>query len=163
MLTQARLKQLLRYDADTGLFTWIAHQRRPDLIGTIAGSPQGQGYICINVDNRKHKAHRLAWLYVNGAWPSVHIDHRNRVKDDNRIENLREATKAQNERNKGLRSVNTSGVTGVYWSIAAQKWQAYIRVDGRMKYLGVFADKEEAINARRTAELSNFGEFASAA
>jgi hypothetical protein len=163
MLTQARLKQLLHYDAETGVFMWISHQRRPDLIGTIAGSPQGQGYLLINVDNHKYKAHRLAWLYVYGEWPSFHIDHRNRIKSDNWIDNLRQATKAQNEMNKGLRANNSSGVTGVYWSIAAQKWQAYIRVNGRAKYLGIFDQKDGAIAARRTAELTHFGEFASAA
>jgi len=158
MLTQERLKQLLHYDAETGVFTWIAHQRRPDLIGTVAG----QGYICINVDNRKYKAHRLAWLYIYDSWPSKHIDHENRIKSDNRIDNLRDASKAQNEQNKGLRSVNTSGVTGVYWNKGANKWQAYITVHERVKYLGIYCDKGDAINVRRAAARQYFGEFASA-
>ena len=163
MITQERLKQLLHYDAETGVFTWIAHQRRPDLIGTIAGFRQSQGYTEINVDNRKYKAHRLAWLYVYGAWPSKSIDHENRIKNDNRIDNLRDATKAQNEQNKGLRASNVSGATGVYWSKAAKKWQAYITVNQRAKYLGVFEEKDIAISVRREAERQYFGEFASAA
>lgn len=164
MITQARLKELLHYDPEMGVFTWINHYRRPDLIGTVAGSPQGPGgYIVIAVCGREYKAHRLAWLYVHGRWPVKYLDHANRLKQDNRIDNLREATRAQNEQNKGLRSSNTSGVTGVYWSIAAKKWMAYIRVNEQSKYLGIYEDKGEAIAARRTAELRYFGEFASAA
>lgn len=163
MLTQERLKQLLHYDPKTGVFVWISHQRRPDLIGTIAGFRQSQGYTEINVDNRKYKAHRLAWLYVYGKWPSKNIDHENRVKNDNRIDNLRDATKAQNEQNKGLRSSNSSGATGVYWNKCAQKWQAYITVERRVRYLGVFVEKSQAVDVRRAAEREHFGEFASAA
>ena len=162
MITQARLKELLHYDPDTGVFTWIANRQRPDMIGKVAGCAQNQGYILISLDDEKHKGHRLAWLYVHGEMPQF-IDHKNRVKGDNRISNLRVATKSQNEQNKDLRSSNTSGKTGVYWSIAAKKWQAYIRFDGKMKYLGIFEDKEDAIAARRVAEAKYFGEFASAA
>lgn len=162
MITQERLKQLLSYDPDTGVFVWIEHYRRPDMVGRIAGSLGGGGYICICVAGQKYKAHLLAWLFVHGSWPSRHLDHKNRVKTDNRIDNLREASKAQNEQNKGIRSSNTSGQTGVYWSGAAKKWQAYITVDQRARYLGVFTEKQQAIDVRLKAERQYFGEFASA-
>lgn len=161
MLTQSRLRELLHYDSGTGVFRWlVAPGKRSDLKGAVAGSPQYQGYICICVDFQKHRAHRLAWLYMTGAWPDAHIDHINGDKGDNRFANLRGATKAQNEMNKGLRCHNTSGATGVYWSRAAGKWQAYIRIDGRSRYLGVYQNIDDAKAARREAEIALFGEYA---
>lgn len=160
-LSAERLHALLRYDPTTGLFTRIvAPGKRGDLLGATAGSPQHQGYILIAVDGRKYKAHRLAWLYMTGAWPAGAVDHINQVKDDNRWSNLREATKAQNEQNKPVRPHNSSGATGVYWNKAASKWQAYITVSGENLYLGIFADKSAAIAARRAAEDKHFGAFA---
>lgn len=161
MLTQARLKELFSYDAETGVFRRLcAPGKRSDLSGEVAGSKYGQGYLHINVDGRKYKAHRLAWLYVYGLWPNGRLDHRNLQKDDNRIDNLREATCSQNEQNKPLRSNNTSGITGVYWNKCAQKWQAYIKFSGRVRYLGIFEALADAVTARRSAEKSLFGEFA---
>lgn len=164
MLTQVRLKELLHYDPETGEFQWIARSgKRADLVGTIAGSPSTQGYTLISVDYRKHRAHRLAFLYMTGTSPRHHVDHRNAIKNDNRWENLRPATKAQNSMAVGIRANNTSGVTGVYWSKAAHKWQAFIKKNRRVRYLGIFEDFHMAVLARRNAEAILFGEFAPSA
>lgn len=161
MLTQARLKELFAYCPETGIFVrLIAPGKRSDLTGEIAGSKYGQGYLHINVDGRKYKAHRLAWFYVYGVWPKGRLDHKNLHKDDNRIDNLREATASQNEQNKLPNRANTSGVKGVYWSKCAKKWQAYIKKDGKFSYLGIFEDLADAAGARRNAEIEMFGEFA---
>lgn len=161
MLSLERLKELLRYDPVTGLFHRLtAPGKRSDLIGTVAGYPSDQGYTMISVDNRKYRAHRLAWFYVMGKWPSKLLDHRNRVKNDNRWDNLREATKAQNEQSKGPTTANTSGHKGVYWNKCANKWQAYIKQDGQVQYLGIYTSFDEAVAARLAKEKQLFGDFA---
>jgi hypothetical protein len=161
MLTQSRLKELFSYDSETGLFVRLkAPGKRSDLVGEVAGSKCGHGYLHINIDGVKYKAHRLVWLYVYGRWPIRLLDHENRVKSDNRLSNLREATKAQNEQSKPVRSTSTTGITGVYWNKGANKWQAYIKVDRRCRYLGLFEKQEDAATARRAAEIEYFKEFA---
>lgn len=159
-LTLERLQTLLRYDPATGLFTrLIAPGKRSDLVGTVAGSIN-QGYILINVDSRRYKAHRLAFFYMTGEWPKALVDHRNRMKSDNRWVNLRGATKAQNEQSKGASVANTSGAKGVYWNKHARKWQAYIKTDGKARYLGLFASFDNAAAVRKAEEQRLFGEFA---
>lgn len=158
-LTQEKLKLWMHYDPETGAFTRLRAGKRSDRVGESPGCLQHQGYLLISVDSERYKAHRLAWLYMTGHWP-LNIDHRNGLKADNRFSNLREATKAQNEMNKPLRASNASGKTGVYWSRAAQKWQAYIVSEGKFRYLGIYADKASAVAARTEAEIALFGEFA---
>lgn len=160
MLTQQRLKELLAYDPETGVFTRISNSRRTDLCGKSAGCLNPNGYTDISVDGRKYKGHRLAWLYVYGKWPPQMLDHKNLNKSDNRIENLREASRAQNEQNKRPRSNSSSGVTGVYWNKCAKKWQAYIKVDRAYRYLGIYEDFDIAVAIRRNAEKTFFGAFA---
>lgn len=160
MLTQARLKQLFSYDPDTGIFTRLfVPGLRTDRLMQPIYSPTN-GYLAFAVDGVKYKAHRLAWLYMTGEWPKGLIDHKNGVKGDNRFDNLREASQAQNMRNQGLQAHNSSGFTGVYWNKCAAKWQAYIKVDRKVRYLGIFEVKEDAVAARRVAEIEYFGEFA---
>ena len=96
MITQERLKQLYRYEPDTGRFIRIYSKQRPDTIGRIAGAPHGNGYLEITIDGRTYYAHRLAWLYMTGAWPKGQIDHKNCIRYDNKWENLRDCTPALN-------------------------------------------------------------------
>ena len=97
-------------------------------------------------------AHRLAWFYVYGAWPNGDLDHINGDKLDNRIANLREATRKQNMQNVRQHKHNTSGVKGVAWHSQRNKWRAYIFVDYRQIHLGLFDTKEAAAAARMNAE-----------
>ena len=158
MLTQARLKDILSYDKDTGLFTWIKTVRRTDLLGQIAGF-DANGYIGIRIGRKPYMAHRLAWLYVTGEWPSDEIDHRNRVRSDNRFDNLRSATHHRNTFNQSVRK-NSSGVTGVTWDQVNKKWRAHISPNGRMISLGRHSSLDGAVAARKRAEVQHFGEFA---
>lgn len=153
VLTQERLKHFLEYDENTGEFKW-KFNRRGLFAGDIAGSvSKDSGYICIRVDKRLYRAHRLAWLYVYGKWPDDCIDHINHNRQDNRICNLREATKQDNQQNLSMNSANKSGVTGVSFYKAYGKWAAEISVKNEKIFLGYFSKLSDAAKARKNAEL----------
>lgn len=143
-LTAERLREVLHYDPETGVFT-----RLESKAWNASGSGEVQpcrGYIHLYVDGKRYPAHRLAWLYVYGCWPRDLIDHRNGDRSDNRICNLREADHKLNRENQHCaRSDNlSSGVIGVHWSAYHKKWKAHIRVDGRLQHLKYCSSVEEA-------------------
>lgn len=150
-LTQDRLRELLHYEPATGLFTWLVVKGRRGLPGKQAGTVNHHGYVCITIDGKKLKAHRLAWLYVNGEVPAGEIDHINRCRTDNRIENLRVVDSRLNKENKLKLSNNKSGYKGVSWHERAGKWQAHVRTLGRSHYLGLFVSAEDAYAAYQAA------------
>jgi hypothetical protein len=145
-LTQARLKQLLSYDAASGVFTRVAHVANQPA-GVEATSLHPSGYVYIAVDGRGYRAHRLAWLYVYGGWPIAAIDHINRDRADNRLANLRLATASQNTQNSSR--PNQSGLRGVSGNHG--KWAARITIHQKTMSLGTYATKEEAHEAYRAA------------
>lgn len=151
-LTQSRLKELLDYDPSTGMFTWKVYRSRFARPGDCAGSPDKNGYVCIGIDGSVYKAHRLAWLYINGSFPSKGLDHINRVKNDNKIDNLREATDSENKQNIGVPANNKSGIVGVRFDKACKKWSAYIKINGIMIFLGLHSSMSDAIFARKLAK-----------
>lgn len=153
------LRALLDYDAETGLFTWRRDRGGMAFAGTVAGAVNNKGYREIMVDRVRHKAHRLAWLYVTGQWPADQIDHINGQRDDNRFANLREADNTLNCRNQSRPRSNTSGHKGVSWHKKMGKWTAHIRSEYRCIWLGAFDRIEDAIAARREAETRMFGDF----
>ena len=154
-LTAARLRNLLHYDPETGIFTRRA-------TGAPVGSLNDKGYIRIRLGGRDHKAHRLAWLYMTGAWPPIQVDHENRTPDDNRWGNLRAATFSQNAVNKISHKPSASGFKGVYWHQEANCWRAELTlaVAGRRrkKVLGYFHDPAEADELRELAARMVWGE-----
>lgn len=148
IISQTRLKELLHYAPETGDFTW-----KSTGTGRRLGIPAGalnHGYISIRIDTVLYYAHRLAFLYIYGYMPQT-IDHRNQCPSDNRIANLREVSHTDNLRNARKHRHNTSGCTGVGWHKRAQKWQAYVQVNDRAIYLGLFTDYFEACAARKSA------------
>lgn len=160
-ITADRLRELLRYDPETGVFTWLADRTGDVKAGSSAGSISGStGYRLIMLDGRNYREHRLAWLFVHGEWPVSSLDHINRVRGDNRIANLRSATPAQNLANSKRRSDNTSGLKGV--SPKRGKWQARIKIDGHHYCLGSFVRPEEAHAAYMAAARKHYGSFAHA-
>lgn len=152
MITLERLKEMLSYDENTGEFRWVKYPyQHTHLVGRIAGSNKGRGYIRIVIDTEKHYAHRLAWLYVYGELPDKTIDHIDGNTSNNRVENLRCVGHTENMRNMKRHSTNTSGVTGVTWNKERCKWVAQIHIFGKGINLGRFDDKHDAIAARELA------------
>lgn len=156
-LTQEHLKKLLSYNEETGEFTWRV-SRGSAKSGSKAGCLH-DGYIEIRIDGKNYKAHRLAWLYTHGSWPTSEIDHKYGNRSDNRIAEIREATHAENMKNRGAYKCNKSGFAGVDWKPEKQKWRARIGIDGKQKNIGYFATAEEANAARQNALLRLKDEF----
>lgn len=163
--TQARVKEYFNYDPETGSLIFLerprdqfdaaGHARHLKLIGTEAGHVEQQGYRVVVVDGVYQKAHKIAWLWMTGEWPTypgAEIDHINRDRSDNRWVNLRKVSKSQNQRNANMRSNNQSGVHGVNWVESKQKWVARIWNGPRHVFLGQFDDLGHAAIARRAAE-----------
>lgn len=152
ILTQERLKELFYYNKQFGIFVRII-SRGTEKKCTIAGSLSQYGYINIHIDGTQYKAHRLAFLYVNGKFPPHEVDHINGIRNDNSFYNLRQVTIAENAKNQKLDPRNTSGIMGVRWYKNRGKWMAFIKFENKLRYLGSFDDKFEAICARKSAEL----------
>ena len=151
-LTQERLKELFNYNPETGLFIRLKTTASNALKGSVAGSPPGRNYIHIAIDGNRYAAHRLAFLYMNGAFPVNQVDHKKHIKKDNRWSEMREATNQENGKNRSLNKNNKSGASGVRWNKSLQKWLSTIRVNGNEIYLGCFPIKEDAIKARKAAD-----------
>lgn len=157
-LTRDRLMELLSFDEGTGDFTWLK-DRRCVRAGRLAGTINNHGYVAIKVDGILYTGHRLAWLWMTGKFPAEEIDHINRIRRDNRPENLREATSSQNKANGGSNRRNTSGIKGVSYAASRGKYIAQISVDGRVKNLGGFETITEAEQAHKAAAASFYPEF----
>ena len=153
-MNQSDLKSMIEYDPINGKFKWIINQGLRARNGQfITPTITNKGYERFQVMGKKFMAHRLAWLYMTGNWPSQ-IDHINRNPSDNRWLNLREVSNAENCQNKSIRSDNKSGVAGVTykeWPMG-KCWHAAIVANNKRIQLGHFYTKEEAIAARLAAE-----------
>jgi len=158
-LTGSRLEEILDYDSETGIFSWKDRKFSRMSAGDKAGTLRN-GYRLIRIDDVAYSAHRLAWLWIHGTFPSSFIDHKNGNRDDNRIENLRLCTNSENLQNQRTDKNNSSGIKGVTWSNGRQKWVAQIRRNGRGRTIGFFDNKEDAAKAYSDAALKEFGEFA---
>ena len=152
MLTQRRIKELLRYNKETGFFAWKI-RRQGVTLGSKAGRVTSKGYTEIMLSGESYGAHRLAFLYVEGAFPGNEVDHVNHDRSDNRWRNLRKITRDENHRNLSIFKNNTSGHQGVCWKKAALKYVARIHFSGVAKHLGYYPEIEDAIQARKEAEI----------
>lgn len=147
-LNAEELRQLLDYDPTTGVFTWRFASAANVKPGSVAGCVMSSGYRAIRIQGVGHKAHRLAWLYMNGAWPHGVIDHINKDKADNRIANLRDVSMDMNRHNQrecGRKSRH--GLLGVSYFKHNGKFRAGIQFEGRKIYLGSFDTGEQAQSA----------------
>ena len=164
MIDPATLRKLIDYDPDTGTLTWKRRtaetnpndQGRRMFNTRFSGRPaldaNMNGYRRGRVFGIDYSAHRVAWAIHYGEWPNV-IDHINRVKSDNRILNLRSVTHSENLKNASMRKDNTSGHVGVYWREPGKNWLASIFDGSKVVHLGLFLKKDDAIRARKAAEV----------
>jgi hypothetical protein len=155
-ISHDRLLSLVSYDPATGLFTNLV-RRSMSHAGTVL-RPRKRVGICI--DGLLYRTSHLVWFYVHGTWPVGMIDHINNNPEDNRICNLREATKQQNGQNRAISKRNKSGFKGVTRVTEANRWQAHIKVNDKKIYLGSFLTPEEAYEAYISAAQQHFGEYA---
>mgnify|MGYP000859479568 CR=1 FL=1 len=159
-LTQERLRELLEYNPDTGLFIWRVNRSSNIRAGSLAGANHREGYRSISIDNKRYLAHRLAWLYVTGHWPENLIDHINECRDDNRFCNLRQANKSENGCNKGPRADSKSGVKNVMWQKRQGGWYVQLKINGTKYFYGYFKDIELASLVAEEARDKIHGVFA---
>lgn len=158
-ITSETLKEILHYDPNTGVFTWLPRKPTTWMVKTWnsrhAGNEAGgfglHGYRMIPVSRKSYLAHRLAWLYMTGQWPVDDIDHINGDRKDNRFSNLREATRAQNIYNQSTIRAK-SGYRGVKLHKKTGTYHARIAHEGQAISLGYFETAEMADVAYRTAE-----------
>jgi hypothetical protein len=164
VLDAKHVRELFDYDKDTGVFIRRVRAGRMPA-GSVAGWKCGAapGHLYATVDGCSYKLHRLAWLYVTGAWPERAVDHANGKANDNRFSNLRLATMSQNIANAKRPKNNTSGFKGVTRNLPfTKRWRAHIKVKQRAIHLGYFDSKEQAAAAYFEAAKKYFGEFARA-
>lgn len=135
-----KLRSRLRYEPETGMFFWIS--TNPRMIGKRAGYLRQDGYVVIKIDGKMYRAGRLAWLYVHGQWPADQIDHVNRSRNDDRIENLRECDSYQNHLNRCGAGVRKSG----------NQFEARMYCRHKYHSIGIFETKKEAHDAYRAAK-----------
>ena len=152
ILTQERLKELLSYDPETGVFVRIKQTSSNAKIGDVAGAARRDGYRIIQIDHKQFTAHRLAWLYMTGAFPPDQIDHIDRNPTNNRFANLRAVTQSENMHNLGKSKYNSSGYRGVNYQKCCKKWYASIKLNNVQKNLGRFSTPEEASAAYLAAQ-----------
>lgn len=163
MLTQATLHELLSYNPRTGVFVWRVNRMGSARAGDVAGSVKGRDgnfYLHIGIAPRTYQAHRLAFLYMTGAWPSGSVDHKDGNGLNNRWSNIRVASVSLNAANAKMPSTNTSGFKGVTFHKQVGRWQAQIKKNGQSIYLGLFDRPEDAHAAYVDKAKEIFGEFA---
>ena len=163
-LTLELLRSCLHYDPATGIFIWLIDGRSQTPKGSVAGADTGHGYRKIGVAGRRYYAHRLAWFYVYGVWPPDDTDHINGNPSDNRIANLRLATRSQNNWNTSSRR-STKPLSSVFKGVCAHKkskknpWHAQITVHDKNINLGYHPTEESARDAYMAAVTKYYGEY----
>lgn len=164
MISADELSKRVSYDPETGLFLWIENISSKARAGHPAfATRKANGYLFGRTLGYSILSHRAAWLLTYGTWPKGEIDHINGDKTDNRIDNLRDCSRSENQHNRPRYSNNKSGLKGVSWHKQKMKWRAVIALHGKSKHLGLFDDKLDAFEAYKSAcselhrDFSNFG------
>jgi hypothetical protein len=154
-----RCHEIFKYDPDSGLLTRIKRQGMRGKVGDVITCLDHAGYVKVKIDTVTYLAHRLIFGMVYCYFPE-HIDHINRVRNDNRLVNLRASSPQTNPLNRTVGKDNTSGVNGVTWDKTKMRWLVQIQVNYEHKRLGYYESFEEAKAVRLQAEKQMFGEFA---
>lgn len=158
-LTQARARELFDYCNGKLISKVNRHTLKS---GSEVGSITDDGYLCVWFDGRSHLVHRVIFVLHHGYLPEE-VDHRDLDKQNNRVDNLRDASHSQNMANRRLFKNNRSGYKGVHWSKRKGKWEASIRSNGRLMFLGYFDSPGDAHEAYKKAADKLHGGFSRAA
>ena len=152
--SQKEIKELFDYNTNSGELIRIKRTARRTKVGEVAGSFSSNGYSNVTIAGIKYQSHRIIYkLYYGDFNENFEIDHIDHDRSNNRIENLRAVTHKVNCKNRKLSKNNTSGHIGVSWDGLTGSWHARIIKKGKPLHLGFFTKIEDAISARRTAEL----------
>jgi hypothetical protein len=152
-ISHSFITRVLRYEPETGDFYWRECRGPNAQVGYLAGrKPGNHGYKSIRLINYSYLSHRLAWFYYYKKWPLYFIDHINRDRSDNRIDNLRDVSNSVNAHNSVTRKDNSTGVRGVYYNSINNNWRAIINIKGKTIDLGSYTSFVEAVHARKKAE-----------
>jgi hypothetical protein len=152
MIDQKTVKKLFHYDAESGMLFWRNGNGRNVQPWQEVKSKNGHGYYTAKIHGKSYLAHRLAWLYVHGSFPNKYIDHKNRIRNDNRLCNLRDVNTTDNAQNISLPKHNKSGHIGVSWFQLRKTWTVYVKVNKKNKWLGYYKNLDDAIAARKEGE-----------
>jgi len=155
----AELREWIDYNPETGVLTWKKRRRYNATAGTECGSLHHTGYRYIRFGGVRPPAHHIAWALHYGRWPLRELDHINRVREDNRITNLREVTRSENSCNRSMRSDSTTKLQGVSWDKRDKKWKAHVCLNGKTS-AGYFTSLGEAAEWVRQKRAELHGEFA---
>jgi hypothetical protein len=156
MIDQDTVKKLFHYDAESGMLLWRNGNGRNVKPWQEAKAPNGHGYYTVKINGTSYSVHRLIWLYVHGNFPDKYIDHKNRVRNDNRLCNLRDVNTTDNAQNISLPSHNKSGHIGVSWFELQKAWTVYVKVNKKNKWLGCYKNLDDAIAARKAGEVKYY-------
>lgn len=151
-LTHELLTSYLKYNETKGEFTWIKRPNKNIHLHTRAGTKNSAGYRVISLFGKRYLEHRLAWFYVHGEMPEHEIDHINQIRDDNRISNLRQVTRSENQRNKTRKDSRVDEI-GIWWCRRRKRYIAEITLNGKKVYQKSFTDIDEAIQQRKAKAL----------
>jgi len=156
MIDQETIKNLFYYDAESGMLLWRNGNGRNVKPWQEAKAPNGRGYYTVKINGTSYSVHRLIWLYVHGNFPDKYIDHKNRVRNDNRLCNLRDVNTTDNAQNISLPSHNKSGHIGVSWIKSHNCWTVYVKVNKKNKWLGYYKNLDDAVAARKAGEKQHY-------
>jgi hypothetical protein len=152
VIDQETVRKLFHYDAESGILLWRYGNGKNVKPWQQAKSLNGQGYCTVKVNGTNYRVHRLIWLYVYGDFPKEDIDHKNRIRNDNRLCNLRAVSRTDNCQNISLPNHNKSGHIGVSWFDLRKTWTVYVKVNKKNKWLGYYKNLDDAIAARKAGE-----------
>lgn len=148
VLTAEYVRDRLSYDPCTGQFIWLKNYHTR-LVGQVAGSIFASGYRYIRIADRAYRAHRLAWFYMHGVWPTEEVDHIDGNRDNNRFDNLRLTTRRQNSQNKAVHRAGQ--LYGASYYKPLKKWRAAIQINKQVRHIGYFDTELEAHEAYKNA------------
>lgn len=158
-ITVSELKELINYDPDTGEIRW--KKGRPGASsGNLAGTLKPSGYVIVLIKRKLYRAHRIAWFYMTGEFPTKEIDHINGNKSDNRFCNLRLADKTQNNWNKKVRKDSKVGIKNVLYFPNFKKYYVRINANKQKHQFGPFDTIEEAAKVAEAQRAVLHAEFA---